>query len=376
MQLLGLNNDVLVGGRRFHVQTAYSEGTGTIVSQIFDNGRIVDKLESVLESSESNGLALPRKLKAVHQEMISEMEMLFFIAEKVDQVKHPVSSNKLGLVFLSKNLFDDAIAQFRKAIELDKDYTEAHRNLGMSLVLKMDYPAAEESLRRAATLAPKYADLYQYLGAAQIEQKKYESALESLNSALEHNPSYYEAHFNMARLFLRTLVEGVDQSYLPPATVRAKRSVEHLTRTAEGFASFRTPRIEKSIQLIEEGAFAQAQDELDTLRQETPAEIENLFEHEFYLKFMYGGKGKDDAFIQKYAESLRAAIQEYPNYADLHNNLGVAYLIQCRNLFLRALEEFRQAIKINPHYKRAEKNLKLAENDGKGFLILLRAILK
>jgi tetratricopeptide (TPR) repeat protein len=376
MQLLGLNNDVLVGGRRFHVQTAFSEGTGTIVSQIFDNGRIVDKLESALEGGESNGLALPRKLKAVHQEMISEMEMLFFIADKVEQVKHPVSCNKLGLVFLSKNLFDDAIAQFRKAIELDNDYTEAHKNLGMALVLKMDYPAAEESLRRAAKLAPKYADLYHYLGMAQLEQKEYENALRSFNAALEHNPSYYEAHFNLARLFLRTLVDGIDQSYLPPATVRARRSAEHLTRAAEGVASFRTSRLEKAIRLIGEGVFAEAQDELDVLRQESPVEIDGLFEHEFYLKFMYGGKGKDDAFIQKYAESLRAAIQEYPNYADLHNNLGVAYLIQCRNLFLRALEEFRQAIKINPRYKRAEKNLKLAENDGKGFLILLRAILK
>jgi len=376
MQLLGLNNDVLVGGRRFHVQTAFSEGTGTIVSQIFDNGRVVDKLEATLESGETNELALPRKLKAVHQEMISEMEMLFFIADKVQQVKHPVSSNKLGLVFLSKNLFDDAIEQFHKAIELDKDYIEAHKNLGMALVLKMDYPAAEESLRRAAKLAPKYADLYYFLGAAQLEQKKYEIALQSFDTALEHNPSYYEAHFNLARLFLRTLVEGIDQSYLPSATARAKRSVEHLIRAVEGFASCRTPRLEKAIQLVEQGAFAQAQDELEALRQESPIEIENLFEHEFYLKFMYGGKGKDDAFIQKYAESLRAAIQEYPHYADLHNNLGVAYLIQCRNLFLRALEEFRQAIKINPGYKRAEKNLKLAENDGKGFLILLRAILK
>jgi hypothetical protein len=56
--------------------------------------------------------------------------------------------------------------------------------------------------------------------------------------------------------------------------------------------------------------------------------------------------------------------------------LGIAHLIQCRNLFLRALEEFRVSLRINPGYKRAEKNLKLSENDGKGFLILLRAILK
>jgi len=34
------------------------------------------------------------------------------------------------------------------------------------------------------------------------------------------------------------------------------------------------------------------------------------------------------------------------------------------------------AKKIDPNYKKAKDNLKLAENEGKGFLILLRALLK
>jgi len=198
----------------------------------------------------------------------------------------------------------------------------------------------------------------------------------SFDAALEYNASYDDAYFNLARLLLRTLVDGSEESYLPPLAVRARRSAEHLSHATGRFATHQTARLEKAVRLIEQGAFAAAQDELDVLRQESRIEIENLFEHEFYLKFMYGGKGKDDAFIQRYTEHLRAAIQQYPQYADLHNNLGVAYLIQCRNLFLRALDEFRQAMKINPGFKRAEKNLKLAENDGKGFLILLRAILK
>ena len=104
--------------------------------------------------------------------------------------------------------------------------------------------------------------------------------------------------------------------------------------------------------------------------------MDKFLESEFYLKFMFGGKGKDDEFIRDYAEQLRQAIDKYPGYADLRNHLGISYLIQCRNLFLSALEEFREALKINPEFKKAEKNLKLAENDGKGFLILLRAILK
>lgn len=375
MQQLGLNNDVLVGGRRFHVQTAYSEATEKIVSHIFDNGRIVDKQEVALDTA-AEGVALSRKLKAVHQEMIAEMEMLYYVAEKVRQVKHPVSSNKLGLVFLSKDLLDDAVAQFRAAIAIDSDFIDAYKNLGIACLLKQEFAAAEEILRRAAQLAPKYADLYNYVGLSQLEQKKYDDALRALTTALELNPGYSEAHFNMVLLLLRTLAHGVDQSHLPPASVRAKRSVEHLTHAAAGIASYRTPHLEKALALIDEGAYAQALDTLQHIKKELRPEIDTIFEHEFYLRFMYGGKGKDDVFIERYSESLRAAIRDCPQYADLHNSLGVAYLIQCRNLFLRALEEFRQALKINAGFRRAEKNLKLAENDGKGFLILLRAILK
>ena len=51
-------------------------------------------------------------------------------------------------------------------------------------------------------------------------------------------------------------------------------------------------------------------------------------------------------------------------------------MIQGRNLLLRAKEEFKNALDINPKFEKADKNLKLVENDGRGFLILLRALLK
>ena len=44
--------------------------------------------------------------------------------------------------------------------------------------------------------------------------------------------------------------------------------------------------------------------------------------------------------------------------------------------FLQALSEFNKALEINPAFEKALKNKKLVENDGKEFLMLLRAILK
>ena len=370
-QQLGLNNDVLVGGHRFHVQTTYSANNETILSHIFDNGRVIERLE-VGVTEEVKNATLPKKLKVVHQEMIAEMELLFYIAEKVRQVRHPMSCLKLGHVFMSKNLLDDAVTFFQMAAELDPTSAEVYCQLGFANIRRGDFANAEMVLRKGVQLAPNYADLHQHLGVACLEQQKLGPALDSLRTALDLNANFFTAHFHYALALLQSLQApfGGDSSVSPKAVQ------EHLMRAAEGWPAFRTPRLEKALQLVDEGAIGPAVQELQSLRQEVNIEADLAFEHDFYLKFMYGGKGKDDEFIQNYTIRLRAAMRDYPDYADLHNSLGVAYLIQCRNLFLRALEEFRVALRINPSFKRAEKNLKLSENDGKGFLILLRAILK
>jgi tetratricopeptide (TPR) repeat protein len=371
MQQLGLNNDVLVGGHRFHVQTTYSANSEKILSHIFDNGRVIERRE-VGVTEEVKNSALPKKLKVVHQEMIAEMELLFYIAEKVRQVRHPMSCTKLGLVFMSKNLLDDALTFFQMAAELDPSQPEVYSNLGYANLRRADFANAEVVLRKGVQLAPRFADLHHHLGVACLEQRKFAQAIEALRTALDINANFFQAHFHYALALLLSLTSPFGGD----STVSPKAAQEHLMRAAEGFPAYRTPRLEKALQLIDEGGFELALQELQSLRQEINPDADLAFEHDFYLKFMYGGKGKDDEFIQQHAERLRTAIRDYPDYADLHNSLGIAYLIQCRNLFLRALEEFRVALRINPSFKRAEKNLKLSENDGKGFLILLRAILK
>lgn len=375
-QQFGLNNDVLVGGHRFHVQTAYSANNAVMISHVFDNGRVVERRE-VAVTEEVDEASLPKKLKVIHQEMISEIELLYYIAEKVKQVQHPLSCTKLGLVFLDKNLVDDAVVFLRLATELDQSSAEAYSNLGYALLRRQDFAGAEEVLRRGVELAPRFADLQHHLGVACLEQHKVTDALEAFATAIEINSKFHTAHFHsaLALLVSMTTPEG-NAPILAHQAEKAKRVHDHLSRAAQGFPAYRTPRLEKVLQALEDGAYQQALEELQLLRGEISTEPDLSFEHEFYLKFMYGGKGKDDEFIQRYTERVRLAIRDYPDYADLHNSLGIAHLIQCRNLFLRALEEFRVALRINPAFKRAEKNLKLSENDGKGFLILLRAILK
>jgi len=164
---------------------------------------------------------------------------------------------------------------------------------------------------------------------------------------------------------------------LPSSVDRVRNTKSLLTAIRDKNQTFKKQYLNSALEFIEENNYDDAFKALEKADSDQLITYEfRSFENEFYLNFMFGGKGKDDKFVEDHIKRLQRAIDKYPEYADLRNDLGIAYLIQCRNMFLKGLNEFRNALEINPEYKRAEKNLKLAENDGKGFLILLRAILK
>ncbi len=372
MENLGLNNDVSVGGRKFHVQTNYSEPQRQIIAKVFNEGQVIESREVEVADGAPRG-EVEATMNELHQELITEMEVLYYIYEKVKTVRYAVSSNKLGLLFLKKNLLKEAIEQFNLALEIDPNYYEVYANLGRALMIDNAFAAAVQVLKQGAEKAPNFADIQNYLGVAYLYDRNYEEAVKHLQQAINLNANYIGAHFHLG---ISYLAQSLDGSHDLPGEELQGKGLYHLDIASERMVDRTIPNFQRVIDLVRERAYKEAVEEfLQTSPQALLTHFLNI-ENEFYLKFMYGGKGKDDAYIAEYVQKLRDLIQEHPNYADVHNSLGVANLIQCRNLFLKALEEFRTALRINPNFKKAEKNLKLAENDGKGFLILLRAILK
>jgi len=374
MQQPGLNSEINVGNKRLHIQSSLSESSKTIVAHVFEKGRIVESRELSIDEDKKNG-ELQIRLKSLHDEIVADLQLLFYIAEKVKQVKHPSSCNKLGLLFFKKGFIDDALTAFELAIAGKPEMVEAYNNAGLCHFARKDYDKAEEKFIRGLKHAKEYADLYLNLARLYVEKKHFTKAITFLGKALSINKNYYSAHYLLGLALLNSINHKIEDPELPPLDDRialAKKCFAHasvlpninIELLAKANVALQNRLVEASLELY------------TNAYKVTTTDFNLTFEHEFYLKFMYGGKGKDNKFIGSYIDELCLAIENNPGYADLHNNLGIAYLIMCRNLFLKALEEFRKALRINPSFKHAEKNLKLAENDGKGFLILLRAILK
>lgn len=372
MDNIGLNTEIFVGGKKFHIQTNVIEPGDKIIANVFDKGRVVIKQELHLNGdNQSNNMQ--EKVELLHKQVSSEIELLFFISEKVRTIRHAPSNNKLGIVFGNKNLYEEAIHEFKTAIEIEPDFADAYKNLGTVYLKNKQFDEAIETLKQGLERKPDYPDLHNTLGLVYLEQNKYIDAISEFKAALEKNTYFAKSHLNLSIALLRSIVEEYNDEQLQDFGKRKDLVISHL-QIAENFIE--TDKLLEAYQSYDEGEFEKTLNILEQINSENYESLGMDLENEFYLKFMFGGKGKDDQFILDHINKLKELIYKYPKYADLRNNLGIAYLIQCRNLFLNALDEFRQALKINPGFKKAEKNLKLAENDGKGFLILLRAILK
>ena len=72
--------------------------------------------------------------------------------------------------------YDQAIASFRQALHLKRDYAEAHYNIGLALQQKGQYEAAIASLRLALQLKPQMAEAQQALGVQFCRLERYEEA--------------------------------------------------------------------------------------------------------------------------------------------------------------------------------------------------------
>ena len=382
MSDIGFNDNLEIAGRTFHIQTASSTGKGSIRCEIFENGRVLSTAEVDFERrTRSQRHSVEDRLKNVveslHQEMMSEIELLFTIGEKVKKLGHAPSNSKIGLIYLQNNLIDDAIHHFQLAIKNDPNYLEAYNNLGLTYIQMGDISKACQVYASAVQKGINYTDLHNNYGLSLLLNGQYQKSLSEIQKALKLNKDYKEAHYNIVLLYLRSILSDKTGEVLPPPSIRIQRALEHLEIIKESKIKVFENIYDKITKYIDNGETAPAVKILEEYRNKVfPRDLSSLISTNFYLKFMYGGKGLDNNTINRYENRLKGALEENPDYADIWNNLGVIHLIQCRNLFLQALGEFRKALDINPDFEKAQKNKKLVENDGKEFLILLRAILK
>jgi tetratricopeptide (TPR) repeat protein len=111
--------------------------------------------------------------------------------------------NNLGLALMADGQPEEAMAQYRKALEIEPGYPGAHNNLGIALLGEGRVDEAVAQLEAAIAIAPRDAESHNNLGLAFRRQGKLAEALGQYGAALEIKPDDLLTNFNMGNACLQ-----------------------------------------------------------------------------------------------------------------------------------------------------------------------------
>lgn len=123
-------------------------------------------------------------------------------AEQLDP-KNPEIQNLLGLAYSEKDLLDDAERCFRKAVELDKDYSEARNHLCAVFITRGRYDdgiaECSKAVENVLYATPERA--YHNMGYAYEKKGNVPKAIESYQKGLIHNRNFVLSRKALADIY-------------------------------------------------------------------------------------------------------------------------------------------------------------------------------
>jgi tetratricopeptide (TPR) repeat protein len=115
--------------------------------------------------------------------------------------QHKAARILIGSVLQRKRKFDQAIIEYKRIIDLDNTFADAHDHLGLALLEKQQFEEAVAEFNKAIAIAPRLGSLHNHLAGAKIAQGAIKDAscedtraVEELRRAVDDNSEDPIAH--------------------------------------------------------------------------------------------------------------------------------------------------------------------------------------
>ncbi|MDT9286193.1 tetratricopeptide repeat protein [Limnospira sp. PMC 1298.21] len=127
------------------------------------------------------------------------------------------SSLEIANKLLQQGKIQEAVAEYRRGIELTPDLSWHHYYLGEALTQLEDWEGAVSAYRQAISLGSNYLCYYR-LGVALVKLERWDEAIEVLNQGLELKPDYYKFYLPLGQAL-------VHQQHWEPAMEAYRKAV-------------------------------------------------------------------------------------------------------------------------------------------------------
>lgn len=381
MDNFGLHDKIKIEEREFQIHTGTILEKKRIVTEVFEKGMFLTSHQHPIklrgESSGINYEYLNNITQKFHEHVIDEIEALYKIEEKLSHFKHPISHYHLGCLFLRRNLYGEATRQYLKCIEQDPKFLRAYNGLGISFLKSKQFEKALETFQKALDSGEKYPDLINYSGLANLFLGNYDKATSLFKEAIGINPNYFECQFNLGVALYKSALQGVKNPKavaVPARVLIYLKQVRDLERYQQ---TYWQKEFTQLLELLKDNNHEIILPEIEKFQLslvDFTSDKEKVYE--FFLRFLFGGIELTPETIDQYEPYFNFSNGSLNKYPDYWNDLGIFHLIKSRSLYLRALSQFEKAIELAPEFQEVRHYRDLIKSNEKGFMILLRAILK
>jgi tetratricopeptide (TPR) repeat protein len=126
--------------------------------------------------------------------------------------------NKLGIVYLKKKNYEEAIKMFEKAISNNDTDPVFYNNLGTAYFNTQQFDIGFKQFQKAIALNPRYVDALMNIGSYYGTLRKSDEAIRYFNEAIKYDPANARAHYFLGLAYqdkgdLRQSKEYLDKAY-------------------------------------------------------------------------------------------------------------------------------------------------------------------
>jgi tetratricopeptide (TPR) repeat protein len=275
--------------------------------------------------------------------------------------------HNLGNALRATGHLDEAIVEYRKAIEFEPRYASAHQALGAMLYAKQDLDGAIAEYRKCIELDPKDAFAHNNLGVVLSARGDLDGAIAECRMAIELNPTSALAHTTLGSvLYDKGDASGGVAEYQKASKIDPKYAPAHYglgnALRAKGDVGGAIAECRKAIELDPKdakahgnlGAALRDKGDLDGAIAEYKKAIEldpKLAKAHLNLGgVLYDKKDLDMAIVES-----KKAIELDPKDAKSHTGLGLA--LRDKGQLEAAIVEFQKAIELDPKDAAPHSNL-------------------
>jgi len=252
----------------------------------------------------------------------------------IDEISdYPSSHMNLGVNYKKRGMIEEAVAEYKRALELNPNYAEAFYNLGVIYTERDMISEAISHYKKAINSDPGFGPPRYDLGNLYFKKGMVKEAIAEYKKALEINPHYTDAYYNMG-------VIHADQGDIDSAIDYYKQALEVSPKYTFAYNNLGGIYISK-------GMLDEAISAFQKVIELTP---DYLIAYD-NLAIAYRQKGEVDKAIAQYKKTLEID----PNYMQAYYRLGVLYTE--KGMRDEAMAEYKKGIEVDPNSEKIRKNL-------------------